>query len=94
MAQLLTIFGPLNNPVVCKEHQRSVAETMLAGQRGLLVAHSVGTGKTLTAIATAANCLRHSADTGVDNVLIICPKALSGTDGQWNRERKRFLQQR
>jgi hypothetical protein len=58
MAQVLTIFGPLANPVVCKPHQRSVAETMLRGQRGLLVAHAVGTGKTLTAIATAANCLQ------------------------------------
>lgn len=92
--QYWTTFGPIDNPVVLKDYQRSVMSTLLAGQRGLLVAHSVGTGKTLTAIATAVNCMRHEDRTGVEKVIIVCPKALSKQWGGPTGQIRRFLQAR
>jgi len=55
-----------------KKHQLNVAN-LLIKERGLIVVHSVGTGKTLTAIATA-QCLLIRKQ--VDNVIVITPTSL------------------
>lgn len=55
-----------------KKHQLNVAN-LLIKERGLIVVHSVGTGKTLTAIATA-QCLLIRKQ--VDKVIVITPTSL------------------
>ena len=55
-----------------KKHQLNVANFLIK-ERGVIVVHSVGTGKTLTAIATA-QCLLIKKQ--VDKVIVITPTSL------------------
>lgn len=55
-----------------KKHQLSVSNQMVE-QRGLIVTHSVGTGKTLTAISTAQCLLNKKL---IENIIVITPTSL------------------
>jgi len=58
--------------ITLKKHQLSVSNQLI-DCRGLIVVHSVGTGKTLTAIATSQCLLNKNI---VENVIIITPTSL------------------
>ena len=55
-----------------KKHQLNVANFLIK-ERGVIVVHSVGTGKTLTAIATAQCLLNKNV---VNKVIVITPTSL------------------
>lgn len=68
----LKIFG--DTDLTIKKHQLNVANFLAnVNNRGVVVTHSVGTGKTLTAIASA-ECLLLSRI--VDNVIVVTPTSL------------------
>ena len=58
--------------IILKKHQLSVSN-QLVHTRGIIVVHSVGTGKTLTAISTAQCLLNKKL---VENIIVITPTSL------------------
>lgn len=60
-----------------KHHQSAISKALLEGQRGIIVAFPMGSGKTLTAIS-AARCLQHQATLLGKEVklLVITPTSL------------------
>jgi len=61
-----------DSDITLKKHQLSVSN-QLVGERGVIATHSVGTGKTLTAIATS-QCLLNKGI--VENIIVITPTSL------------------
>jgi superfamily II DNA or RNA helicase len=68
-----------------KDYQRRPLDTLLQGQRGLLIAHGVGSGKTLTGISIAVNMLHLGQ---VNDVQIVVPVKLAE---QWKNNIRRFV---
>lgn len=73
----------LFKPVALRDYQQHVVNFLSRSKRkGMLIFHSVGTGKTITALA-AASCLAAKTGIAANRIIIIAP---SSVKGQWIRQ--------